>query len=53
MGNACQKNFVKDYYLELGERIIGIKSGLRDGDVQRHWDLQLVIGRLEWSIINL
>ena len=36
---------VKDYDLDEGERIVGIRSGLRDKGTARHWDLQFLIGK--------
>lgn len=42
------KNFVHEFILDDGERLCGIKSGLRNENVQRHWDLQFVIGRMDW-----
>jgi len=35
----------RDYELEPGERIIGIKSQLKDKGSARHWNLQFVIGK--------
>ena len=36
---------VKDYELDEDERIIGVKSGLREKGAARHWDLQFIIGK--------
>jgi hypothetical protein len=41
------KNFIHEFILEDGERLVGIKSGLRNENMLRHWDLQFVIGRME------
>ena len=36
---------VKDYDLDEDERILGVKSGLREKGTARHWDLQFIIGK--------
>jgi hypothetical protein len=34
-----------NFQIEAGERLIGVKSGRRGSDINRHYDVQFILGR--------